>query len=61
MDFDGTNLQLYDLINDEGESKNLKNEKPTVAAELKKDLMAWFKNYPHDIDLKKYQVELLKE
>lgn len=61
MDFDGTNLQLYDLINDEGESKNLKKEKPTVAAELKKDLMAWFKNYPHDIDLKKYQVELLKE
>jgi uncharacterized sulfatase len=60
MDFDGSNIQLYDLNNDKGESKNLKNDKPTVTAELKKDLMAWFKNYPHDIDLKKYQIELLK-
>jgi uncharacterized sulfatase len=60
MDFDGSNIQLYDLNKDKGESKNLKNNKPTVTAELKKDLMAWFKNYPHDIDLKKYQVELLK-
>lgn len=61
MDFDGTNLQLYDLINDEGETKNLKNEKPTVTAELKEDLRTWFTNYPHDIDFKKYQVELLKD
>ena len=60
MDFDGSNIQLYDLNKDKGESKNLKNNKPTVTAELKKDLMAWFKNYPHDIDLKKYQVELVK-
>jgi uncharacterized sulfatase len=60
MDFDGSNIQLYDLNKDKGESKNLKNEKPAVTAELKKDLMAWFNNYPHDIDLKKYQVELLK-
>jgi len=59
MDFDGSNVQLYDLISDVGESKNLKNEKPAVTTELKKDLMFWFKNYPHDIDLKKYQVELL--
>lgn len=61
MDFDGSNVQLYDLINDVGETKNLKNEKPAVTAELKNDLMAWFTNYPHDIDLKKYQVELLKD
>lgn len=60
MDFDGSNIQLYDLNKDKGESKNLKNDQPTVTAELKKDLMAWFKNYPHDIDLKKYQVELVK-
>jgi uncharacterized sulfatase len=60
MDFDGSNIQLYDLNKDKRESKNLKNDKPSVTAELKKDLMAWFKNYPHDIDLKKYQVELLK-
>lgn len=59
MDFDGSNIQLYNLNKDKRESKNLKNDKPSVTAELKKDLMSWFKNYPHDIDLKKYQVELL--
>ncbi|MBL7966294.1 MAG: sulfatase-like hydrolase/transferase [Prolixibacteraceae bacterium] len=59
MDFDGSNVQLYNLIDDVGETKNLKEKNPQVAAELKKELMAWFKNYPHDIDLKKYQFELL--
>lgn len=59
MDFDQSNLQLYDLIQDVGETKNLKDAKPAVTTELKKELMAWFKNYPYDIDLKKYQVELL--
>lgn len=60
MDFDGSNIQLYDLENDKGESNNLKDLKPALTADLKKDLTAWFRNYPHDIDLKKYQVELLK-
>jgi uncharacterized sulfatase len=61
MDFDESNLQLYDLTQDVGETKNLKDAKPVVTTELKKELMAWFKNYPHDIDLKKYKVELLKD
>lgn len=59
MDFDESNLQLYDLLQDVGETKNLKDAEPIVTTELKKELIAWFKNYPHDIDLKKYQVELL--
>jgi len=58
MDFDGSNVQLYDLIQDVGETKNLQDLKPAVAADLKKDLMAWFKNYPHNINLEKFQVEL---
>ncbi|MEY3500199.1 MAG: hypothetical protein RL308_1868 [Bacteroidota bacterium] len=61
MDFDESNLQLYDLTQDVGETKNLKDAKPVETTELKKELMAWFKNYPHDIDLKKYKVELLKD
>lgn len=61
MDFDESNLQLYDLTQDVGETKNLKDAKLVETTELKKELMAWFKNYPHDIDLKKYKVELLKD
>lgn len=60
MDFDGSNVQLYDLIKDVGETKNLQALMPDITTDLKKDLMAWYKNYPHDIDLKKYQIELLK-
>ena len=34
-------FELYDLVNDESESKNIADEKPEIAAELKKQLMAW--------------------
>ncbi len=60
MDFDGNNVQLYNLIEDVGESKNLKDDLHEKLAELKKELEAWFKNYPHDIDLKKYTFEPLE-
>ncbi len=54
MDFDGANVQLYNLEKDMGETQNLKEKEPAKAAELKKDLEEWFNNYPLDIDLKKY-------
>jgi uncharacterized sulfatase len=60
MDFDGSNLQLYNLIKDPGETINLSEKEPEKTNELKKDLENWFKNYPHDIDLTKFQTELLK-
>ncbi|MCG8310633.1 MAG: sulfatase-like hydrolase/transferase [Cytophagales bacterium] len=60
MDFDGSNIQLYNLIADVGESNNLKDVMPDKANELKSDLEDWVKNYPHDIDVDKYQTELLK-
>lgn len=60
MDFDGSNIQLYNLETDISETNNLKDVQPQKATELKKELMDWFNNYPHDIDLAKYTTELLK-
>lgn len=60
MDFDGSNVQLYNLEKDMGETQNLKEKEPGKANELKKDLEAWFKNYPLDIDLDKFRVESIK-
>jgi uncharacterized sulfatase len=60
MDFDGSNIQLYNLEKDMGETKNLKDKKRNKANELKEELLDWFKNYPHDIDLEKYAFEPLK-
>ncbi|WP_319480189.1 sulfatase-like hydrolase/transferase [uncultured Draconibacterium sp.] len=54
MDFDGSNVQLYNLEKDMGETQNLKDKEPAKAAELKKELEEWFNNYPLDIDLTKY-------
>lgn len=55
MDFDGSNVQLYNLEKDMGETYNLKNEQKQKTAELKEDLQDWFTNYPLDIDLEKYK------
>ena len=60
MDFDGSNVQLYNLINDVGETKNLKSVQPDKTAQLKEELSDWFENYPHDINLGKYTFEPLK-
>jgi len=60
MDFDGSNVQLYNLETDIGETKNLKDVQTEKAAELKEELANWFKNYPHDIDLDKYTFGSLK-
>lgn len=60
MDFDGSHVQLYNLIDDVGETKNLKDAEPEKTAELKAALEDWFHNYPNDIDLDKYSFDLLK-
>lgn len=54
MDFDGTNIQLYNLEKDMGETEDLKDKEPKKLAELKEELEDWFKNYPLDIDLNKF-------
>jgi uncharacterized sulfatase len=60
MDFDGSNIQLYNLEKDMGETQNRKDLERGKASELKKDLEDWFKNYPLDIDLEKYTFESIK-
>jgi len=55
MDVDGTNIQLYNLVNDEGESVNLAKEFPDKVEELKNELVNWYNNYPQDIDRKIYE------
>ena len=54
MDFDGSNVQLYNLVNDIGETQNLKDRESAKAAELKAALLNWLANYPNDIDLSKF-------
>lgn len=53
MDFDGTHLQLYDIIKDESESNNLATELPGVVSELQSELHEWYHEYPHTIDTAK--------
>ncbi len=54
MDLDGSNIQLYNIIDDIGETQNLANNKPEKVDELKKELEDWFKNYPLDIILDRF-------
>jgi len=54
MDVDGTNVQLYNLMQDIGESDNLAGKMPEVAAKLKDQLTDWYRHYPHDVDKTKY-------
>ncbi|MCG8578956.1 MAG: sulfatase-like hydrolase/transferase [Bacteroidales bacterium] len=61
MDFDGSNLQLYNLKKDVGETNNLKDVEEDKVIEMKNELDAWLVNYPHDIQLDKYSTKPLKK
>ncbi|HKJ78716.1 MAG TPA: hypothetical protein VKA10_04230, partial [Prolixibacteraceae bacterium] len=37
----GETFELYNLLNDPGESKNIIAENPELAEEMKADLLAW--------------------
>lgn len=50
MDVDGTNIQLYNVAIDAGESFDIMNEMPDKAEELRAELSDWYNNYPQDID-----------
>ena len=54
MDVNGSNVQLYDLQADPGETNNLAAAMPEVVGELKMLLLDWYKNYPHQVDREKY-------
>jgi arylsulfatase A-like enzyme len=53
MDFDYSNLQLFNITTDEAETTNLVKEFPQVAEDLKKDLVNWYEFYPHSVDMDK--------
>ena len=41
--YDDDSIELYDVVADQGEKKNLTKSKPKLAAELKAELMQWLK------------------
>lgn len=58
MDVNQTNIQLYDLSEDEGEKHNIAKELPTKVEALKAELMAWYNDYPHAVDKSVYEADL---
>jgi arylsulfatase A-like enzyme len=47
MNSDGTDIQLYNILQDKKESTNLAANEPQKVAELKDKLMMWWKTIPH--------------
>ncbi len=54
MDIDGSNMQLYNIIDDESETTNLAKEHAELAQKMAKKLSKWYNNYPHTIDKSVY-------
>lgn len=50
MDVDGGRRRLYNILNDEGEIRDLSMAFPETANELAKQLAEWYETYPHRID-----------
>lgn len=46
MNFDRTEIELYDMVNDFNETKNLALENPKMTAKLKDKLLTWRKSMP---------------
>jgi arylsulfatase A-like enzyme len=53
MDIDGSNVQLYNIVTDEEESVNLAEREADLAGDLAKELMEWYRDYPHAVDFSK--------
>jgi arylsulfatase A-like enzyme len=47
-DYDGTQPQLYDLIEDRGETTNLTTQHPDIVARMSKALLSWHQSMPPD-------------
>ena len=41
--YDDDSIELYDVVADQGEKKNLTKSKPKLSAELKTELAQWLK------------------
>jgi hypothetical protein len=42
--YDDDSVELYDVVNDLSEERDLSSQMPEVAAEMKADLAAWLKS-----------------
>ena len=47
-DYDGSGAQLYRVIDDRAESRNLASEQPQRVAQMKARLLAWHASMPPD-------------
>ena len=47
-EYDGSGAQLYDLLNDPRESRNIAADQPQVVADLTTQLLAWHATLPAD-------------
>jgi arylsulfatase A-like enzyme len=45
-EYDGSRTELYNLVNDRAETKNLANKHPQIVLRLKKAVLAWHKSMP---------------
>ena len=50
VDFNGANIQLYNIPKDHGEKNDLSDEKPELVGKLTKELFAWHNLMPKDND-----------
>jgi arylsulfatase A-like enzyme len=50
MNVDSTDIQLYNIKEDESEVNNLALSNPLKVEELKEEIMEWYNNYPHSIN-----------
>ena len=48
VDFDGSAPELYDIVKDPAETKNLADEKPDILARLKSAVLSWNAQLPKD-------------
>ena len=55
MDVDGSDLQLYNVVEDEAESNDIAKSNPVKVDELKQRLMEWYLDYLHRVDGSLYQ------
>ena len=47
-EFDGSEPELYDMLGDRGETKNLAAKHPEIVARLSRSVIAWHKSMPPD-------------
>ncbi|MDE0780860.1 MAG: sulfatase-like hydrolase/transferase [Alphaproteobacteria bacterium] len=50
MEYDGTDLQLFDLRSDVSESRNVASDRPVLVNQMRSQLLDWYRSLPSPID-----------